>query len=169
MHTEPKPLIMTCMCKMICKWQSVTHKIQRTVMGTYQVRTARVAAWEQAFYTMQMQRGEPSRHSHNNCSHLWWHEHSVTIQWTPCGYVKLDYKQLTLLPWRRRQVLLYISKFLPYFMASHPIQHYCSSYQFDILRFHISWDNDCNLNDKKYVPDLMKTSYMVFHKIIKVI
>jgi len=93
-------------------------------MGTYQLRTARVATWEQTFNTMQMQRGASSKHSHNNnCSHLWWHEHSVTIQWTNCGYVKLDYKQLPLLPWRWRQVLLHIRKFLPYFMASYPIQH----------------------------------------------
>jgi hypothetical protein len=63
----------------------------------------RYATWEQAFNMMQMQRGAPSRHSHNNCSHLWWQEHSVTIQWTHCGYVKLDYKQLTLLPWRWKQ------------------------------------------------------------------
>jgi hypothetical protein len=138
-------------------------------MGPYQVRTVCVATWEQAFNTMQMQMGTPSRHSHNNCSHPWLHEHSVTIQWTYCGYVKLDYKQLTLLPQRWRQVLLYISKFLPYCMASYPIQHYSLSHQFDILRSYISWDNDCNLNDKKYLPDLTKTSYMVLHKIIKVI
>lgn len=138
-------------------------------MWTYQVRTARVVTWEQAFTTMQMQRGAPSRNSHNNCSHLWWHEYSVTIQWTHCGYPKLDYKQLTLLLWRWRQVLLHISKFIPYFLASYPIQHYFLTHQFDILRSHISWVNDCNLNDKKNLPDLIKTSYMVFHKIIKVI
>jgi hypothetical protein len=43
------------------------------------------------------------------------------------------------------------------------------SHNFDILRAHISWDNDFNLNGKKYLPVLMKTSYMVFHKIIQVI
>jgi hypothetical protein len=54
-------------------------------------------------------------------------------------------------------------------MASYPIQHYSLSHQFDMLRSHISWNNDCNLNDQKHLPDLTKTSYMVFHKIIRVI